>query len=252
MPLYVPLDVDFATDSKFLAAGPVAGYLFIASLALAKRTQSDGKIDRAQLVAISIGVPTPEKQAARLVEVGLWTETKTGWQIASWLKRNKSRAELAEIKERKRLAALKANHKRWHSDEPSDECPFCDPNRIGLPIENGIQVKGKGEGETKGEAAAGVDESAVETEAVRRITERRRNGEDIGPGLERIIRDDVRRDLGLRAALDKPLTEAEQMEALLNDLLLQAELVDGESREALLRDAGRLEDEIKRTTGVTA
>lgn len=157
MPLYVPLDVDFASDAKFLAAGPLAGYLYISSLALAKRTQSDGRIEREQLAVIALGIPKPQPLAETLVKVGLWDETQSGWQITSWLKRNKSKAQLEQDREKKRLAAVKANHTRWHADEPSGDCPFCDPVRIdppiGTPIESGIQVKEKSEGESEGETA---------------------------------------------------------------------------------------------------
>lgn len=156
MSLYVPLDVDFASDSKFLAAGPVAGYLYISSLALAKRTLSDGNIDREQLAVIGVGIPKVEQQAQRLVEVGLWTATKDGWRITSWLKRNKSRAQVEADRERKREASVKANHVRWHSDEPSDDCPLCDPNRIG-PGSSADSTETKPETETETTSSSGSD-----------------------------------------------------------------------------------------------
>jgi hypothetical protein len=123
MGLYVPLDVNFPSDDKILAAGPAAAYLYVCSLAFSKRSGSDGLIRTAQLPAL--GVPKPERLAQTLVEVGLWRVVENGWQIVAWLKHNKSKADLDANAERKRQAAVKANHERWHTDKPSEECPLC-------------------------------------------------------------------------------------------------------------------------------
>lgn len=260
MALFVPMDVDFPSDPKFLKAGPVAGYLYFSSLALCKRTKSDGFIAVEQLPSLCVGFPgKPSSHAQRLVEAGLWVEVDGGWNAPAYVKRNPTRAQVDEKAERKRAASVKANHDRWHSDtKRSDDCPHCigsDSESDPTSDQSGYgshppETETKPETETEPKTAAAV--AQVDQEASARIERRRRNGEDIGPGLEHIIRQDVERDFGLRDAADKPLTEAEQMEALLNDLHLQAELVDGESREALLRDASQVEDEIKRMTGVSA
>lgn len=123
MGLYVPLDVNFPSDDKILAAGPAAAYLYVCSLAFSKRNGSDGLIRTAQLPAL--GVPKPAALAGALVSVGLWLVVDEGWQIAAWLKHNKSKAELDAKAEQKRLAAVKANHERWHDKKPSDDCPLC-------------------------------------------------------------------------------------------------------------------------------
>jgi len=135
MGLFVPLDVDYQFDPKIIAAGPIAGEcLFIRSLALAKRTLSDGAIDRTQLAALTLGLPgKPASHAAKLVEVGLWSTTDNGWQISAWLKRNSSSASIAANADRKRDAAVKANHERWHvgpQGRPKPDCHLCtDPLR---------------------------------------------------------------------------------------------------------------------------
>lgn len=135
--LYVQLDVDFATDDKILAAGPLAAYMYICGLALAKRTLSDGIIRTPQLAAISLGLPgRPAKHASMLVEVGLWEQVDGGWHITSWGKRNKSSADIRARSEANRQASIRANHERWHAGgKRSDSCPLCFPNRI--PNRNG-------------------------------------------------------------------------------------------------------------------
>lgn len=128
MGLFVPLDVDYQMDAKVIDAGIYGELLYVRALAFAKRTMSDGKIRTAQLGPLALGIPKPPQVAARLVEVGLWLVHAEGWLIAAWSKRNQSAEAITAKSDRKRLAAQKANHERWHVGEegkPSDSCPLC-------------------------------------------------------------------------------------------------------------------------------
>lgn len=115
--LYVPLDVDYATDDKLIEAGPMAELLYVRSLCFAKRTMRDGQIARSQLAAVALGIPSAAKHAQRLVDVGAWTASKTGWTITAWLKHNKPAASIRADSEAKKAASLLANHERWHVGE---------------------------------------------------------------------------------------------------------------------------------------
>jgi hypothetical protein len=141
--LYVPLDVDFASDDKILAAGVVPAYLYIASLAFAKRTLSDGRIAAAQLVALAPGLPgNPKTHASKLVDVGLWEVTPNGWAIAAWSKRNKARSDIEAESEQKRLASVKANHERWHTNgRQSESCSYCHPKSDPSRNPNGVRTR---------------------------------------------------------------------------------------------------------------
>ncbi|MEJ7724318.1 MAG: hypothetical protein WKF64_08440 [Ilumatobacteraceae bacterium] len=128
--LYVPLDVDYATDDKLIEAGPMAELLYVRSLCFAKRTMRDGQIARSQLAAVALGIPSAAKHAQRLVDVGAWTASKTGWTITAWLKHNKPAASIRADSEAKKAASLLANHERWHVGEGrkrSATCPLCNP-----------------------------------------------------------------------------------------------------------------------------
>jgi hypothetical protein len=130
MSLYVPLDVDYASDDKLIEAGPLAELLYIRGLAFCKRTMSDGRIKRAQLTVVAHGIPSARKHVYQLVDVGLWRETSDGWAIVAWLKRNKSAAQIRSDSETKKAASALANHRRWHigeGKEPSFSCPHCYP-----------------------------------------------------------------------------------------------------------------------------
>ena len=70
--LYVPLDVEFATNDRILAAGPLASYLYVCSLAHAKRQgdrdRREGFVNAGALRVLTIGFPgKPEKYAQALV-----------------------------------------------------------------------------------------------------------------------------------------------------------------------------------------
>lgn len=137
--LFVPLDVDFQSDPKIIAAGIYGECLFNRSLALAKRTLVDGKIDALQLPGLCVGIPgKPAAHAAKLVEVGLWRAVNGGWVIPSWSKRNPSAKTVKDTAARKKVAALKANHERWHvgpEGKRSDSCPLCHPDDIRIGSE---------------------------------------------------------------------------------------------------------------------
>lgn len=130
MSLFVPLDVDYASDDKLIEAGPMAELLYVRGLAFCKRTMSDGHIRRSQLTAVGLGIPSASKHAQRLVDVGAWTVTSYGWRVSSWLKRNKSAAQIRLESDTKKKNSILANHRRWHvgeGKEPSISCPHCYP-----------------------------------------------------------------------------------------------------------------------------
>jgi hypothetical protein len=128
--LYVPLDVEYASDDKIMRVGPLAELLYVRGLAFCKRTMSDGVISREQLTIVARGIGKPNWQAAQLVQEGLWNATGTGWEVVGWHRRNKSKQAIESDKEARRNASQKANHDRWHSSDqgkPSLSCPLCYP-----------------------------------------------------------------------------------------------------------------------------
>lgn len=132
--LYVPLDVEFASDPKILSAGPHASYLYICALAYCKRAGKGGVLDRRQLRAIAPGLGgNVTKLAAICVEVGLWEETDDGWSIPSWTKHNLTADQLEQRKRDASAKSQKANHIRHHveKDVKAAECPLCYPDDSG-------------------------------------------------------------------------------------------------------------------------
>lgn len=127
MALFVPLDVDYASDPKVLRAGAMAELLYIRSLCLAKRRMEDGHIESVQLAGLCLGIPgKPASHAEALVLTGLWEKNGDGWYIAAWLKRNPSRETIQAQVKRKAEGGAKGAHGKWHTvDKPSHGCSYC-------------------------------------------------------------------------------------------------------------------------------
>ena len=205
--LFIPLDVDFPSDPKFLRAGPVAGYLYFVGCALIKRTKSDGFIATEQLPSLCVGFPgKPATHAARLVDAGLWLPVEGGWDAPGYVKRNPTRAQIESKQEAKRAAGIKANHDRWHSDgKRSDDCPHCIRlvSEVGAPSDPVASPETYTESKTETESSGGGLSAEVKAELEARLRRRRLRGEDIGPGLVRLILSDVERDLAITPLIEE-------------------------------------------------
>jgi hypothetical protein len=126
--LWVPLDVNYAEDDKLVEAGVMAELLYVRGLAFVKRAQTDGYIRTGQLGSIATRIPNPKRQVDRLLDVGAWESTDTGWFVTAWLKRNPA---VAEYHAAKSEAGALGAHRRWHlppTGSPSSDCKFCMAN----------------------------------------------------------------------------------------------------------------------------
>lgn len=124
--IYVPLDVDYPDNPKIIEAGEKAEVLYIRGLCLAKRTLSDGYLDRRQLDRM--GLSAVFQRAATLVRCGLWSYMKigdkvVGYQIVGFLDRNDSAEEVAQlsaIRSRSGSKGGKAGSKLPPADEANE------------------------------------------------------------------------------------------------------------------------------------
>lgn len=121
--VHIQLYTKWDLDDKVLGLTDSQQLLYIKLLCLAKELLSDGYISDAQLVAVRMRrVP---HQVLALTSRGLLDRVPGGYQIVSYLKRNKSRAEIQEKAAQYKVAGQKANHDRWHKDKRKAGCTFC-------------------------------------------------------------------------------------------------------------------------------
>ena len=125
--LYVPLDANYLRDPKIRRAGPDAELLYLRGLAHSKSGETDGVIHDYDLDVIAVGLDGAEDRAAKLVEVGAWSEHPEGWFITGWFRWNESREVLEARKVRRSIGAAKTNHKthREKGIQFSGGCPVC-------------------------------------------------------------------------------------------------------------------------------
>jgi hypothetical protein len=96
---YVPLSVTFFEDDRIMEVTPSARLVFIGGLCVAKRNESDGLLTFAQVRRECPDVGDLEPLIAELISRGLWTrDDDRTFTITSWLKWNKSREWLDEVR----------------------------------------------------------------------------------------------------------------------------------------------------------
>lgn len=102
---FAPLSAHYYDDEAVMAAGERAELLYVRSLAFSARKPRDGLISEIQLEALRL--PGIGKRVERLLATGLWVPAEAdllgssgGYQVASWLKHNASKAEIEEKQRR--------------------------------------------------------------------------------------------------------------------------------------------------------
>lgn len=112
---WVKLDDHFVDHPKVVAAGPLAGFLYVAALCYANRLLTDGFIPSAQVTRLlpQNGHKNGSDLAGVLCHVGLWSRVKRkepGFQIHDFLKYQPSKRKV--LRERKQTAKRQADWRK--------------------------------------------------------------------------------------------------------------------------------------------
>jgi hypothetical protein len=78
---WIRLSANYMDDPRIIKAGPQAELVFVRSLAVARRLMADGTLSTPLRPVVTRDLDHPGRIVARLLEVGLWEETDTGWAI---------------------------------------------------------------------------------------------------------------------------------------------------------------------------
>lgn len=116
--LWVKLDANFFDDDAIMEVDPLAQLIYIRMLCLAKRTETDGFVSYRHLDKECADITDLGRYLEQLVVVRLIDEDQMqrGWKIYSWLKWNKSKADIEELREKRRRDGEAAARKRWQQD----------------------------------------------------------------------------------------------------------------------------------------
>ena len=121
---WAKFDDQYTDHPKIVAAGSMAELLDMRAVIHCARYETDGFVQAVQLPRIAVGITSPKKQAARLVEVGRWIKVDGGWMVHDFLDYHPSKADKEEEREkaRERMANARKN-KRKNNDRSSGEHP---------------------------------------------------------------------------------------------------------------------------------
>lgn len=125
---FAPLSAHAYKDDALAEAGEAAELLFYRALSFAADVLRDGLVTDSQLIRlVGHGMKDAKKRADRLCAVGLWVREDNGYRIRSWLKWNRSVAEIGHLQrkdaDRKAEAQNVPNGHETPGDEPSDRSP---------------------------------------------------------------------------------------------------------------------------------
>lgn len=105
---WIKLDDNFPTNPKVLAAGDMAGWLYVCGLCYCGNALTDGFIPVAAVGRLT-GLPEPDQLASALVDAGLWLEVDGGFSVHNYEKKQRTRAK---IESDRSAAKVRANKSR--------------------------------------------------------------------------------------------------------------------------------------------
>ena len=97
---YAPVDVHLLDSPAIQSVSPLARWVFIVSLLIAKRLESDGVVTLGQVRRDCYDVDDVPAKLAELVDANLLLQDGDTFTLRSWLKWNKSHEELESRRER--------------------------------------------------------------------------------------------------------------------------------------------------------
>lgn len=133
---YVKKRTHIINHVRFLEAGAVARDLYDWGMLWSGQQETDGEIPTMAVIASPWGAGGKKNLpvAEKLIAVGLWEKTSTGYRVCRWAEQgNVTKAELVAKREfdRTRKAAQRANAKRVSDESPerlSNDCPTGTPS----------------------------------------------------------------------------------------------------------------------------
>jgi len=139
----VRLEDDFTEHPKLVAAGPLAGWLFVCGLTYCARHLTDGDIPAPQVPRLVVG---GHKLAAALVAVGLWEATPAGYRVHDYLQYQPSRAAVlaARAKTLARVQRHRYAARNGVTDDVSNGVNNASPVPIPVPIPHASQHEQRG------------------------------------------------------------------------------------------------------------
>lgn len=139
---YAPLDVHFDEHPKYEELELEHFGLMACAIAYCNRNLTDGKVSFTAVRRFGKSMKGP-KLAKRLVELGIWRDVDSGWEIVGFLDHNPSRAEVMARREESRVRKQRQRRGSTPDIPPPDVPPTVPPG----------QPPGRDAGQTAGRPA---------------------------------------------------------------------------------------------------
>lgn len=115
--LYAAVAYDYYLDPRFAALPAEAEVLYIRTLGFVKGQWSDGWVAEASLPYVNPRSKTLKRDIKALVAAGLWQPDGDGYRIHAWERWNMTRAEHADLSEKRKKAASR----RWDAKKEAPD-----------------------------------------------------------------------------------------------------------------------------------
>lgn len=96
--VWLRIDDQIAHHPKFIEAGPLASWLWVCGNGYCNKYLTDGFIPKSAIRTLGT-VPSPEKWAKRLIDVGLWERTDGGYRVHDFHDHNPRAADVKAKRE---------------------------------------------------------------------------------------------------------------------------------------------------------
>ena len=118
------VDDQLAFHRKVVRAGNPAMGLWVRAGSWSAGAEQDGHVPNEIISALG-GSPS---QIKRLVDVGLWTKSRDGYQFHDWHIFQPSAQDLQLAREKESESGVKGNHQKWHVRRGivNPDCVLCD------------------------------------------------------------------------------------------------------------------------------
>lgn len=123
--VWLRIDSNVPKQPKFVDAGPVASWLWLAGVAHCRTAMTDGFIQKALVPTLVPGLTQPFKHAERLVQVTLWHHALGGYQVNGYLEWNPSKKEVERLR---KMDSDRKKGRRSDLDSDQDSTTDADGN----------------------------------------------------------------------------------------------------------------------------
>jgi hypothetical protein len=113
---WIRLSANYMNDPRIIQAGPNAELIWLRGLSVARQMKTDGLLSKTWMAHVGRDIQNRQRSIHRLLEVGLWEETESGFSIPfdRW---SRWQTTQDQIEHQRKLARERQARRRHPQDE---------------------------------------------------------------------------------------------------------------------------------------